>query len=151
MQQRSAISGHGKQRRNTSKSETACGISSPQASHRLTKACGEFESAIAPLIKQKFAGRARQASEAPRSSLSDGPFLTAPTSSSAMEPQLTSSTLLVDRWRATSLRSTFGKQCTSSLESAPACGFGSAVRDASRKVRPSLTERLSSCCVLACL
>ncbi|KAK9840151.1 hypothetical protein WJX74_004174 [Apatococcus lobatus] len=50
-----------------------------------------------------------------------------------MEPQLTNSTLLVDRWRATSLRSTFGKQCTSSIESAPACGFGSAVRDASRK------------------
>ncbi|KAK9829789.1 hypothetical protein WJX72_007931 [[Myrmecia] bisecta] len=33
-----------------------------------------------------------------------------------------------DKWQATSLRSTFGKQCKSNLKTAPACGFGSAVR-----------------------
>lgn len=39
-----------------------------------------------------------------------------------------------DAWKAASLRSTFGTQCLGGMESAPACGFGSSVRDAGNKV-----------------
>ncbi|CAL8470628.1 g10170 [Coccomyxa elongata] len=38
-----------------------------------------------------------------------------------------------DAWKARSLRSTFGTQCLASLQTAPACGFGSSMREAGSK------------------
>ena len=38
------------------------------------------------------------------------------------------------QWQAKSLRSTFGNQCISSLQTSPSCGFGSSLRDASARV-----------------
>ena len=46
-----------------------------------------------------------------------------------------------DRWQAKSLRSTFGNQCVSQLPTSPSCGFGSAVREATDKVRPWFAYR----------
>ncbi len=40
-----------------------------------------------------------------------------------------------DKWQAKSLRSTFGNQCMSQLPTSPSCGFGSAVREATDRVR----------------
>ncbi len=39
-----------------------------------------------------------------------------------------------DVWKAKSLRSAFGMQCLASLHTAPACGFGSSIREAGSKV-----------------
>ena len=54
-----------------------------------------------------------------------------------------------DRWQAKSLRSTFGNQCVSQLPTSPSCGFGSAVREATDKVRHDTALRMRSRCELS--